>query len=83
MKVQIITTTILNGQKSQLKENVKNDDLRLEMLKNISNCYSSWSILDFDFNYKCGHTKHGYKVVETVRQHRETKETVIVNFIYT
>ena len=84
MKIDIITTTILNGQKSvKIENNVdKNNDIRVEMLKDINSCFKSWQILDYNFAYECGQTKCGYKIVKTIRQHKETKETVITEFNY-
>jgi len=84
MKIDIITTTILNGQKSVTTEkNIdKNNDIRVEMLKDINGCFKSWKILDYNFDYECSQTKYGYKVVKTIRQHKETKETVITEFNY-
>lgn len=84
MKIDITTTIIVNGQKTITTEkNVdKSNDIRLEMLKNIKGCFKSWAILDYNFDYKCDHTKQGYKVVKTIRQHKETKETVITEFNY-
>jgi len=84
MKIDITTTTILNGQKSETTEkNIdKSNDIRIEMLKDINGCFKSWQILDYNFDYKCNQTKYGYKVVKTIRQHKETKETVITEFNY-
>lgn len=84
MKIDIITTTILNGQKSITTEkNIdKRNDIRVEMLKDIKGCFNAWRILDYYFDYECGQTKYGYKVVKTIRQHKETKETVITEFNY-
>lgn len=82
MNVTLITTTYLNGEKTQVKELLKNDDLRLEMIKNIKDAYISWGILDYNFDYKCEQTKYGYKVVKTLRQHKDTRELVIMDFQY-
>jgi len=84
MKIDIITTTILNGKKSIITEkNIdKSNDIRIEMLKNIKGCFKIWLILDYDFDYECNQTKYGYKVVKIIRQHKETKETVITEFNY-
>ena len=84
MKIDITTTTIVNGQKSVIIEkNIDSaNDIRVEMLKDIKGCFKSWQILDYIFDYECGQTKHGYKVVKTMRQHKETKETVITEFDY-
>jgi hypothetical protein len=84
MKIDITTTTIVNGKKSVTTEkNIdKRNDIRIEMLKDIDGCFTSWQILDYDFDYECRQTKYGYKVVKTIRQHKETKETVITEFNY-
>ena len=82
MKVELTTTTIKNGVKSVAKEILKKDDLRLEMLKNIHESAKSWEILDFYFDYECSHTKKGYRVTKTIKQHIKTKETIIENFIF-
>lgn len=80
MKTSLITTIIFNGKKTITKENLKNDDIRLEMLKDIKNKYSVYSILDCDFDYRCSHTKYGYKVTKTIIQNRLTKEITIQDF---
>ena len=84
MKIDIITTTIINGQKTVTTEkNIdKSNDISIEMLKDINGCFKSWQILDYNFDYECKQTKYGYKVVKTIRQHKETKETVITEFNY-
>lgn len=82
MKVELTTTTIKNGVKSVVKEILKKDDLRLEMLKNIKNLFSVYNILDCDFDYKCSQTKLGFKVTETTTQNRITKEIEIKHFLY-
>lgn len=82
MTIDIVTTTILNGQKSITTEKTLINDIRLEMLKDIDGCYKSWQILDYVFDYKCSQTKYGYKIVKTIRQHKKTKETVITEFNY-
>ena len=82
MKVQLITTVIKNGAKKITKENLKSDDIRLEMLKNIKDKFTVYNILDCNFNYKCSQTKFGFKVTETVIQNRITKEIEIKQFLY-
>lgn len=83
MKISITTTTILNKNKTVITENVDKTDFRLEMLKNVKSLFNTWRILDYDFDYKCGQTKFGYKVVKTIKQHIETKEIIIQEFQYT
>ena len=82
MKVTLTTTILKNGLKTVLKENLKNDDLRLEMLKNIKEKNSIYNIMDLDFDYKCSQTNFGYKVTETIIQNRMTKETEVKQFLY-
>ena len=53
MKIDIITTTILNGQKTiTIEKNIdKSNDIRVEMLKDINGCFKS---LDFSRNQCTG-----------------------------
>ena len=82
MKITLIKTVILNGTKTETTEQIKNNDIRLEMLKNIHESAKSWEILDFYFDYECSYTKQGYRVTKTIKQHKKTKKTIIEKFIF-
>ena len=82
MKITLIETVHLNGSKIQTKEILNNNDLRLEMIKDIKDKFSLWNLLDCNFDYKCENTKFGFKVVQTIVQNRETMETTIKDFHY-
>lgn len=82
MKITILTTIIENGTKTQKTENVKNDDLRIEMLANVKSLFSTYAILDCIFDYECSQTKLGYKITKTIVQHKITKHTTIQEISY-
>lgn len=82
MKIQIATTIIDGGVKTQKIENVQKNDLRLEMLTNYKSLSTTYDILDCVFDYECSQTKYGYRITKTIVQHKITKHTTIqiINF---
>ena len=82
MKITILTTVFDGANKTQKTENVQKNDLRIEMLANVKSLFTTWNILDSYFDYECGQTKYGYRVIKTVVQHKTTRHTTIQQIIY-
>jgi len=82
MKITILTTVYDGANKTQTSENVKKDDLRIEILTNPLNLFNTYRILDCVFDYECSQTKHGYRVTKTTVQHKITKHTTIQQITY-
>jgi hypothetical protein len=82
MKVTLTKTTILNGIKKVETENLKSDDIRLELLRDRNGSQTSWNILGYYYFDKCSQTKYGYRVTETQLQHKKTNEIIINKFLF-